>query len=442
MVHFNIQDDYLDYVMQHPDLKVIVYGAGYYARRNLRYMGQVDYFCDRDAKRIDKVEGIPCLLPEELLEIDERMIILVCVKQKDTADEISRILCGLPINAEVFSFFENTSFSSFDVSTYAYHFKAKDRLRIRIVSAEDGWILMKFARKLQEELNKLGQDVDMDTEEDPTADVNHFVHFERLKKIYNRFITVRTTMITHVDSMLLRDMVYYQAQNNAVGICMSSDTLGKLSSWGIPRDKLCYVNPAQDGDLSPKKIVLGIIGYCDDAFGLNTEDDWIVRICEKLDHQIFRLKILGKGWNLIVDQLRKLWFDVEYTMDFDKETYAEWLGSIDYELFYGNDLGYMDAMAAGIKIIAKPYGSQLAVGDGVTYPCERIADFVRVLQGIQSEKKEIMDSVKDWTWENYARKHLEIWQYLTKTKPLKELYGHQSEYLDGIFSLLISDNRL
>ncbi len=60
---------------------------------------------------------------------------------------------------------------------------------------------------------------------------------------------------------------------------------------------------------------------------------------------------------------------------------------------------------------------------------------------IQNEKKSVINAVKDWTWENYAKKHLEIWTYLTGTAELKNLYEHQSEYLDGIYSLYISDNR-
>lgn len=444
MVHFNKEDDYLDYVKGHPNCKIIVYGAGYAARRNLYYMGHIDYFCDQRAKEIGKINDILCLQPEELLNITGELIILICITNEDVVEEINLLLCKLPISAEVFYFFENSSFSCFDTLPYSYRPTSKEKLRIRIVSENDGWILTKFAIKLQEELSKLGQEVDVSTQEDPTADVNHYIHFERLKKIYNRFISVRTTMITHVDSLLLRDMVHYQANNNVIGICMSSDTLEKLSMWGIQRDRLCYVNPAQDGDILPRKIVIGITSQCVVDSKSGKGGSWLVQICRKLDFQFFRLEIMGQGWNDIINQLKRLGFEVTYYPKFDRKVYRKIIPSLDYWISYeinGYDMGYVDALSAGIKTIVSAGGFYSELQNSLTVLCDNIQDFINVLQKIQEDKKEIIDAVKNWTWESYARKHLEIWQYLTKSKPLRELYAHQSEYMDGIFSLLVSDNR-
>ena len=133
-------------------------------------------------------------------------------------------------------------------------------------------------------------------------------------------------------------------------------------------------------------------------------------------------------------------FEVNYYANFDKEIYQELIPSLDYWIFTGFDeggMGYLDALAAGVKTIVTPQGFHLDTKYGLTYPCSTIKDFIETLQEIQTEKKKIINAVKDWTWENYARKHLEIWQYLTRTKPLQELYAHQSEYMDGIFSMLI-----
>lgn len=74
--------------------------------------------------------------------------------------------------------------------------------------------------------------------------------------------------------------------------------------------------------------------------------------------------------------------------------------------------------------------------------CSTVNDFVQVLKQIQDEKKKIVNVVADWTWENYAKKHLEIWQYLTKTKTLRELYKQQGKYMDGFFSMLIENNNV
>lgn len=440
----NIKDDYFDYVKNNPDCKIVVYGAGNEARKNYKYIGHIDYFCDQKAKSIGLIEDIPCLLPEELSGIRSKVIILICIKQAVVVEQVCLMLDKLQLDATVFYFFDNPGFPCYDVSPYMYVAKSKTSLRIRIVNRNDGWILNKFAIKLQEELKQLGQRVDIADIEDPIADVNHYIDYEILRNIYGREM-VRTTMITHIDCQLMKNLVQFQAQNNVVGICMSSDTLDKLVSWGMPRDKMCYVNPAQDGDMVPRKIVLGITNRCYYACDLRKRDDLILQVCKQLDARLFKLKIMGAGWNETVMQLRQIGFEVDYYADFDREIYKKLMPSLDYWIFYGFDeggMGYLDALAAGVKTIVTPQGFHLDTKRGLTYPCSTIDDFINTLRQIQDEKKEIMNAVKDWTWGNYARKHLEIWQYLTRTKPLQELYAHQSEYMDGIFSLLICNSNI
>lgn len=442
MISVNVTDNYFDYVKKHPECIVVVYGAGDMSRKNYKYMGHIDFFCDQNAKCIKSIDNIPCLIPEELINFNNKVIILICIKQKTLVDEICLTLEKLQIDAEVFYFFENTAFSRFEYAQYKHVLIPRDKLQIRIVYLNDDWILKKFAYKLQSELSKLGQEVDIADVESSTADVNHYIGYWQLNKFYSESHKVRTTMITHIDCLMKKDLIQFQAQNGAVGICMSADTMNKLSLWGVPRDKLCYVNPAQDGEIEPKKIVLGITNRCYKEIDFRKRDDMILKICENLKPCCFKIKIMGTGWNEIVEKIRKIGFEVEYFEYFDREIYKELMPSLDYWIYYGFDegaMGFLDALAAGVKTIATPQGYHLDVKSGLTYPCSTISDFISVLRHIQNEKEEIVNAVKDWTWENYAKKHLEIWQYLTGAKPLKELYGHQSEYMDGIFSLLVSD---
>ncbi len=444
MVNVNLNYDYFDYVRNNPDCKVIMYGAGYEARKNYKYFDRIDYFCDQKAKSIELIENIPCLLPEELVEIQGKMIIIICIRNKSVAEHVCLMLGRLPIDAEVFCFFDNPACSTYDDSPYLYHLNAKDKLKICIVSRNDDWILGKFTRKLQEELCRLGQEAYISSEEDPEADINHYVHFEFLSRIYGNGTTVRTTMITHSDCLFHKERIKYHAQNGVTGICMSSYTLNMLSICGIPRDKLCYVNPAHDGDIKPRKIVIGITYRCHSDYDLRKRDDLILQVCKQLDACFFKLRIMGDGWDETVSQLEKMGFEVDYYPDFDREIYKELMPSLDYWFFSGFDeggMGYLDALAAGVKTIVTPQGFHLDAKGGLTYPCSTIEDFTNVLKQIQEEKRKITEAVKGWTWENYAKKHLEIWQYLTRSKPLKEIYLHQSEYMDGIFSLLICDSR-
>ena len=69
------------------------------------------------------------------------------------------------IYAELFYFYENVAFSRFDFSKYRYIPALKDKLKIQIVYSDDGWVFGKFANKLQDELTKMGHEVEVgDTE--------------------------------------------------------------------------------------------------------------------------------------------------------------------------------------------------------------------------------------------------------------------------------------
>lgn len=443
MIDFNTADDYFDYVGRHPECKIVVYGAGDEARKNYRFIEHVDYFCDQKAKTIEKIENIPCLLPEELPDIEGKMIILICIRNEDIARQACGMLDSLKLDAEIFYFFRNSSFAEFDYSPYNRQLNLKDRLRIRIICPDESWIIGKFARKMEEELIKLGQDVDVADAEDPLADVNHYAFYGDLARIYNRR-TVRTSMVTHIDCSAKKELIKFQADHNVLCICMSSEMVNRLSSWGIARENLCYVNPAQDGVIEPRKIVLGITNRCYHGFDFRKRDDLILEVCKQLDPSLFKLKIMGAGWDEIVCRIKKLGFEVDYYAEFDREIYKTFMPSLDYWIYYGFDegaMGYLDALAAGVKTICTPQGFHLDTKSGLTYPCSTIDDFIKTLKQIQEEKKEIINAVKDWTWGNYAKKHLEIWQYLTGSKPLKDLFIHQSEYMDGIFSMLLPDIR-
>lgn len=442
MLKINVKDNYYEYVKNHPDNTVVIYGAGKVTRDNIKLLGHIDYICDQRAKQIENIENIACIPPEQLRSIHNKITILICIMNKEQVDEVCAKLDELQINAEVFYFFENSAFSFFDTSGYTYISKPKDKLKICIVYMNDGWIFGKFANELRNELIRMGHEAYIAELEDPTADINHFISYGALQRFYTNSNTIRTTMITHIDSLLKLDLIKYQAENDAIGICMSSDTMNKLVSWGVPRDKICYINPAQDGEIKPKKVVLGITNRCYHECDFRKRDDLILKVCEHLNAEDFKFKIMGDGWNAIVKQIRGLGFEVEYYEEFDRAIYKELMPSLDYWLYYGFDegaMGYLDALAAGVKTIATPQGYHLDTACKVTYSCSTIEDFIKVLQQIQNEKREITDSVKDWTWENYAKKHLEIWHYLTGTEPLKELFAHQNEYMDGFFSMLLSD---
>ncbi len=430
-----INENYYDYVNDHPLSKVVIYGGGYFSRKYYQLLGRIDYFCDKRADEIKSIGGISCIKPEEALKVDNA-IVLVCIEKRSIYEEVRDYFMNNN-SISIIYFFDNPAFSWFDVASYKREYSER-KISINIVYKNDGWIFGKFANSLMREVSKQGYEVKISETEDINATINHYISNDGLREYVSNPNLIKTAMITHVDCKRKLDIIKYQAEHGTLGICMSKETMDKLASWGVPREKICYINPAHDNDMKPRKIILGITNRCYHDVDLRKRDDLILNVLKKLDSDRFILKIMGSGWDSIVEELRNIGVGVEYYNNFDREKYKELMSSLDYWIYYGFDegaMGYLDAMAAGVKTIATPQGYHLDTDYGLTYECSTINEFEKTLKKIQDENKVIIDSVKDWTWENYAKKHIEVWNYLAGAKSLKELYKNQNEYMDGIFSV-------
>ncbi len=327
---------------------------------------------------------------------------------------------------------------------YKYQADTKEygsfHVHIVCLDVNKSWILGKFALKMKECLEAMGITVTVGENRDERADVNHHIAYMNVKERLNDRTTV---MVTHVDSQFKLDIIKRQTGQGAMEVCMSKETMDRLTREGVDRKKLCYINPAHDGIIKPKKFVLGIThrNYPDHRKNPNM----IVDICEQINPDYFCFKIMGGGWDEIVEKIRALGFETEYYPDFDYDTYVKLIPSLDYYIYYGFDegsMGYVDALAAGIGTIVTPQGYHLDAKGANSYYGETVRDFVNILDQILYEREKNIASVADWTWEAYAYKHLEIWHYLTKRKELGEILKNRSHYMDGIFSVLIQDIRV
>jgi|AATD01.1.fsa_nt_gi glycosyltransferase involved in cell wall biosynthesis len=420
---------------------VIIYGAGTAGTKASAYLDKVNYFCDRNAKDGEKNNGIDVILPEKINEIMQDGYVLVCVNRKaETFKEICEYLTSLNINAKVFNYYNNIAFNTYK-EIYGYSCKKTEKpLRVRIISYDRwGWIFTKFAKRMEENLKLLGVNVDVAACCDPGADINHHIshyQYDPVKALND------TVMITHVDSVELLNLLKFQMQTAKMGICMSKETMDMLVMTGIPREKLCYVTPAHDAVIKPKKYVLGITHRNHVDIDQRKRVENILEVCKKISPEYFSFIIMGDGWDKVVDEMRKMGFETEYYDKFDYDTYTKHvMPSMDYYLFFGYDegsMGFMDALAAGVKTIVTPQGFHLDIRNGITYACETLSDFIYILRKIQSEREDIVESVSEYTWMNYSKKHIEIWEYVTRRKTISELCVNKHMYNDGIFSLLMN----
>lgn len=427
------EENYFD-ICKSSNYKTVIYGAGTYGKKVLSYLyNNVSCICDKQADDIKEINGIEVIMPAQLGLIKTKFVILICVKSEETRANIKTELSALSIDAMVFDFFDNIAFDLYEEKALSTNLAKRQKIhRIRIVCEDSGWIFQKFAMKMKDELDKQGYDCTIADTVDPTAEINHHVSYGSCKPILP---LNETFMITHIDSINKVELLKHQLKNAQMGICMSRETLKKLTAYGIPREKLCYINPAQDGVIKPKKYVLGITHrtYTDHRKKANV----LIDLCKELDPDYFSFKIMGAGWDDIVSSIINMGFHVDYYKEFDYGTYIKLIPSLDYYLYWGFDegsMGFLDALRAGVETIVTPQGYHLDIKDGITYPCRTMNDFKETLFKLQEKRKRMIASVDTLTWECFVNKHLEVWNYLLGNE--ENIYKNQHFYEDGIFSVL------
>lgn len=324
---------------------------------------------------------------------------------------------------------------------YRYNYKGDRKMKINIISDKEGWILKKFSSSVFDQLKEMGYDVELSYEYKSGCDINHYFRPGEVgADCYTKVDNHTTFMITHVDTQLKLDEIIELTKKGAIGICMSLDTKNKLIAAGVKPNKICYINPAQDGMIKPRKVTLGITHrvYSDNR----KRESMLIDICKRINTEMFKFVIMGAGWDNIITELNKLGVEVEYYPEFDKQKYNEIMVNLDYYCYFGTDegsMGYLDAVAAGIGTIVTPQGYHLDTECPITYPVETVDDIVDALHEIEKQKEKSLRFIDSWTWKNYTLKHLEIWKYMLQCETLEKLLANRGNYTDGIFSLMLDE---
>lgn len=429
-------------IFQRNNRKIIVYGAGNELKRVYEKIPDIYFICDKKADKIGTFCGIPVYEPSKLGYVKESIYIIVCVYSVHQYIEICNEIEKYDIDAMVFHSSNNIAFGdSFWETAQAYRTVEKCKpLKINIVCADQSWIFGKFAERMSDILSKENVNVSISSNTREDVDVNHHIPYVAYKPYPND-----TLMITHVDNTKKLALLKKQLEHAGMGICMSNETMNRLIAYGIPREKVCYINPAQDNVIKPHKYVIGITYKCRDNEDLRKRTSAIIDMLDGVDSSYFKFFIMGSGWDKTVRIMLQMGFEVEYYPDFIYDTYIALMQTIDYFLYMGFDegaMGYLDALAAGAGTIVTPQGYHLDTNCPIDYPCNTIQQFKEAFLDLQLKKEKRVKAVSDWTWESYTKKHLEIWNYLLRRADLKDLYKNQQVYMDGIFSIMIEDNRL
>lgn len=285
------------------------------------------------------------------------------------------------------------------------------KIFLRCADDDKGWIIGKFAERLREELVQAGMDVTLGQIPTGSYDVCHHLGYWMFEE---KLATLDTLMVTHIDKWETRHMLSKALSEAELGICMSSHTMQNLrQDLPVSPDRFCYIHPAHDGELRPRPIHVGITSrlYRDGR----KNENMLMDLKGLVDPQSFRFSIMGAGWGSLVDQMQAAGFQVDYAPDFDRASYAHLITSLDYYLYLGHDegsMGFLDAVASGVETIVTPQGFHLDVPDGITHAISGRDDFRRVFKQLEANARKRSETVAQWSWARYARKHLEVWSYL------------------------------
>jgi hypothetical protein len=275
-------------------------------------------------------------------------------------------------------------------------------MKVNLVNYEMSFangILSKFAWKMNEELDKLDIKNVVTDKPDPKYDINHHIIYLD----YHHVDSVNTLMITHLNTEEKFKTLAEAMKTADMGICMAQQMIDELVAKGFPAEKLTYVVPAHDGDLLPIPIALLTNIYPD---GVKRER-MLNELAKHIDPKRFIFRIMGRNWD--IDSLKAAGLQVEYHPEFDREVQNNILINSKYYLYFGLDQGSMallDAMNAGVKTIAPLDGYHNHTG--VDYPFTTQEELNAVFAKLQKPP------IPQFTWENYTKAHVKIWEELLK----------------------------
>jgi hypothetical protein len=314
-----------------------------------------------------------------------------------------------------------------------------------------GWVIEKMTRRLADEICALGSAAEVAVAASSGADINHFMAFMQIPPEVPPHSTVS---ITHVDDSVRFRHALIAAKTAELAICMSSWTVKQLVDGGGDRAKLCFVLPALDEGLLPRRIVIGLTTklYKDGR----KREKLLVRLSREMDLSDFHFDIFGTGWDNVVPHLRQAGALVTLAVDSgddqaDYQRMRERIPHFDYYLYMGLDegsLGTLDALAAGVKTIVTPHGFHVDLPHGITHPFREYGELRAVFESIREERNVRVRAVECLTWRKYAERHLSIWEAMLqgRLRELPRLLGQESltpagSYGEGMERAMASERR-
>lgn len=298
-----------------------------------------------------------------------------------------------------------------------------DNMRVNLVLHADNsaWIIEKIARRLVEHAPAFGANLTIAERPDSAAEVNHWMSYAFANE---RHKTPTTMFITHIDDPYKAGLVRRELESGVdAGICMSSDTVERLVGLGAPRKKLCHIMLGHDGEIVPRRIVIGITTrvYADGR----KREDLLGRLARAMPLEAFEFRIFGAGWDKIVPELQKAGAIVNYdggSDDYlaDYRTIVAAVPGFDYYLYLGLDegsMGTLDALSAGVGTIVTDQGFHKDLADDLTHRFITFEELLAIFRDLAGKRSRACARAASLGWQRCAGDYVSVWREVSTGRP-------------------------
>lgn len=290
------------------------------------------------------------------------------------------------------------------------------RVNIQMRSFSEGWILSKFASKLQSNLvNEFGINAHINGDSN-FYDVTHHIPYYDAHETNSQ---INTFLITHVDTIEKERQIKLLLAQLDYGICLSEST-SKILRRSLNSKNLMAIIPGIDQKNS-RKISLGFASnvYADNR----KKTDLLLTELLKLYPDKLKIVIMGSGWEDFVLELRSKKFDITLVPKFNYDYYHNTFWNIiDYFVYPSEDEGsmaFLDACAYGVKTIVTNQGFHRDLAQGITYKLKNVRDLSSIIGKILKKDLRQTRLVDEFTWKSYTKQHLTLWSNLLLLKDKK-----------------------
>ncbi len=292
--------------------------------------------------------------------------------------------------------------------------------KIHIKIADSGWILEKCAS----EIIKLDSKITYGLEDDPNATLQYYVNYSARKK---RVVPIEVGFFTHSEKdESARNRFIRNAKEVDQCICMSSMYKKELKNEGV--ENVVVIPPGVDLMKFKPNIKIGIVGR---TYHTGRKGESI--ISRVMDIPGIEWRFTGSGWpgeayNVPDEKMPEFYNDLDYVLV--------------PALYEGGPMSVVEGLACGIPIISSDVG-WVRNFPHIEFENGNPDSLRVVLEKLVHERRELRKSALDYSWDNWAEKHIILFDKLlseykssndiskTKGKVLLITHGSEKKSLGG-----------